>query len=61
VIYGDKDPTVPPALSLNLFAHLPEPKKMMVMKGYGHGDWPRSPELPWWDDALNFIAPRAQE
>lgn len=58
VIRGDKDGTIPPPLSLNLFAHLPEPKKMMLMEGYGHGDWPDSPELSWWDDALNFIAPK---
>jgi pimeloyl-ACP methyl ester carboxylesterase len=59
VACGDQDSTVPPALSLNLFAHLPEPKKLMVMKGYGHGDWPRPPE--WWDEALNFIAPKAEK
>ena len=58
VIRGDKDETVPPPLSLNLFAHLPEPKKMILQEGYGHGDWPSSPELSWWDDALNFIAPK---
>jgi pimeloyl-ACP methyl ester carboxylesterase len=56
VIRGDKDGTIPPQLSLNLFQHLPEPKKMILMQGYGHGDWPNSPALPWWDDALNFIA-----
>jgi pimeloyl-ACP methyl ester carboxylesterase len=59
VIRGDKDQTIIPPLSLNLFAHLSEPKKMMVMTGYGHGDWPNSPDLSWWDDALNFIAPPA--
>jgi len=58
VIYGDEDSTVLPALSLNLYAHLPEPKKLMLMRGHGHGDWPRSPELPWWDEALDFMAPR---
>jgi hypothetical protein len=31
------------------------------MRGYGHGDWPRSPELPWWDEALDFIAPKAEK
>jgi hypothetical protein len=61
VIYGDQDSTVPPALTLNLFAHLPGPKKMMLMKGYGHGDWPRAPESPWWDEALDFIEPRAEK
>jgi pimeloyl-ACP methyl ester carboxylesterase len=58
VIRGDKDETILPSLSLNLFAHLPDPKKMILMEGYGHGNWPSSPDLPWWDDALNFIAPK---
>ena len=61
VICGDEDSTVLPALSKNLFAHMPGPKKMMVMKGYGHGDWPRSADLPWWDEALDFIAPQARK
>jgi pimeloyl-ACP methyl ester carboxylesterase len=59
VIGGDEDSTVLPALTMNLYAHLPGAKKMMLMKGYGHGDWPRSSEAPWWDEALNFIAPSA--
>ena len=59
VIRGDQDDTIFPALTLNLYAHLAEPKKMMLMKGYGHGDWPSEAGLPWWDEALNFIAPPA--
>jgi pimeloyl-ACP methyl ester carboxylesterase len=61
VIRGDKDDTIFPPLTLNLFAHLPEPKKMMLMKGYGHGDWPAEPGLPWWDEALNSMAPPASK
>jgi len=61
VIRGDKDDTIFPPLTLNLFAHLPEPKRMMLMKGYGHGDWPGGPGLSWWDDALNYIAPPARK
>jgi len=57
VIRSTQDEIIPPTLTLNLFAHLPEPKKMIEQEGYGHNDWPRSPELPWWDDVLNFIAP----
>ena len=57
VIRGDQDDTIPPALTLNLFAHLPNPKMMILQKGYGHGDWPSEANLGWWDDALNFIAP----
>jgi uncharacterized protein len=58
VIRGDRDEIIPPRLSLNLFAHLPGPKKMILKEGFGHGDWPDSPELSWWDDALDFIAPK---
>lgn len=59
LILGDRDDTILPALSRNLFAHLPNPKKMILKAGYGHGDWPIAPELPWWDEALDFIAPKA--
>ncbi len=58
VIRGDIDPVIPAALTLNLFAHLPDPKLMMLEKGYGHGDWPDEANLPWWDEALDFIAPK---
>ena len=59
LIRGDQDDTIPPALSLRLFERLPNPKKMIVKVGYGHGDWPSTPELPWWDDAIDFIAPKS--
>ena len=61
VIRGDQDTTIPPALTLNLFAHLPNPRLMILQKGYGHGDWPSEPNLAWWDKALDFIAPPAGE
>ncbi len=57
VIRGDRDPVIPPALTLNLFAHLPDPKLMILQSGYGHGDWPVEPNQSWWDVALDFIAP----
>jgi pimeloyl-ACP methyl ester carboxylesterase len=57
VICSTKDEILPVQLGLNLFAHLPAPKKLILQDGYGHNDWPNSPELTWWDDALNFIAP----
>jgi hypothetical protein len=53
-----QDKVIPPRLNLNLYAHLPEPKKMIVLEGCGHDDWPYAPDLSWWDNALDFIAPR---
>jgi pimeloyl-ACP methyl ester carboxylesterase len=58
VIRSENDEIIIPALSLNLFAHLPDPKKIILQAGVGHNDWPQSPDLLWWDDALNFIAPK---
>jgi len=57
VVRGDQDQVIPPSLTLNLFAHLPNPKKIILEEHFGHGDWPRTPDLSWWDEALNFIAP----
>jgi pimeloyl-ACP methyl ester carboxylesterase len=58
VMRSEHDEIIPPPLSLNLFAHLPEPKKMILFENCGHNDWPDDPALLWWDDALNFIAPK---
>jgi len=58
VVCSMNDTILPLPLGLNLFARLSEPKKLILQKGVGHNDWPNSPELTWWDDALNFIAPR---
>ncbi len=58
VIASTKDAILPLPLALNLFAHLSCPKKLILHEGHGHNDWPSSPELAWWDDALDFIAPR---
>lgn len=58
IVRCTKDEIIPAALTINLFAHLPEPKKLILQEGYGHDDWPSAPELSWWDDALNFVAPK---
>ena len=60
VVRSDKDEIVPPALTLNLFAHLPDPKKVILHTNAGHNTWPNSEELKWWDEALDFIAPPAK-
>jgi len=58
IVRSEDDEVIPPPLTLNLIAHLPEPKKVIVQAGVGHNNWPRSPELAWWNDALDFIAPK---
>jgi len=58
VMRSEKDDLILPKLSLNLFAHLPDPKKMILFPNCGHNDWPDDPRETWWDDALDFIAPK---
>lgn len=57
VICSTKDTILPMSLGLNLYTHLAAPKKLIQHENCGHNDWPSSPELHWWDDALDFIAP----
>jgi alpha-beta hydrolase superfamily lysophospholipase len=58
VIRSSEDEIIPPALSINLYRQLPEPKTVIVQEGWSHNNWPRSPDLSWWDEALDFIAPK---
>jgi uncharacterized protein len=58
LIRSKNDEVIPPPLALNLYAHLPEPKKLIEFDNVGHNDWDNSPGLPWWDNALDFIAPK---
>lgn len=56
VVRSAHDEIIPPPLTLNLFAHLPAHKKLILQENCGHEDWPSAPELTWWDEALDFIA-----
>ena len=58
VVCSTEDTILPLPLGLNLYAHLAGPKKLILQEGCGHNDWPNSSALAWWDDALNFIAPK---
>ncbi|HEX4141376.1 MAG TPA: alpha/beta fold hydrolase [Candidatus Methylacidiphilales bacterium] len=55
---SDHDEVIPPKLSMNLYAHLPEPKKELVFVNAGHNSWPGETPDSWLDEALDFIAPR---
>jgi pimeloyl-ACP methyl ester carboxylesterase len=55
---SDHDEVIPLPLSMNLYAHLPEPKKELVFENAGHNDWPGNTPDSWLDEALDFIAPK---
>ena len=58
IVRSGRDEIIPPPLTLNLFAHLPNPKKIILHGESGHNTWPTDAGLPWWDEALDFIAPK---
>jgi len=58
LVRSKEDEIIPPPLALNLYAHLPEPKKLIEFDHCGHNNWPKSPDASWWDGALDFIAPQ---
>jgi alpha-beta hydrolase superfamily lysophospholipase len=58
VICSTDDTILPARLGLNLYARLNPPKNLILQPDCGHNDWPNSPALAWWDNALDFIAPR---
>jgi pimeloyl-ACP methyl ester carboxylesterase len=58
VIRATDDVVIPPALAANLYDQLPGSKHMIVQEGYGHDDWPSASDTPWWDEALDFTAPK---
>jgi alpha-beta hydrolase superfamily lysophospholipase len=58
IVRSSEDEVIPPPLTSNLIAHLPAPKKVITHENAGHNSWPNSPELAWWDEALDFIAPK---
>jgi alpha-beta hydrolase superfamily lysophospholipase len=55
---SDHDEIIPPRLSINLYAHLPEPKQELVFANAGHNTWPGTTSASWLDEALDFIAPK---
>lgn len=58
LLRADRDQTIPPPLSINLYAHLPEPKKEIVFQNANHNTWPGDTPDSWWDEALDFVAPQ---
>jgi alpha-beta hydrolase superfamily lysophospholipase len=59
VVRGARDDVIPPPLAMNLVRHLPEPKKEIVFPDAGHGGWPYASSAPWWDQVLDFVAPKS--
>ena len=58
VAVAEHDSIVPARLGMDLHTALPGPKRLMVVKGSDHNDWPDRVDAAWWRDAVGFALAR---
>lgn len=60
VAVAEHDSIVPARFGAALFDALPGPaKRLEVMRGAGHNDWPLRVDLAWWRKAIGFLLPES--
>jgi pimeloyl-ACP methyl ester carboxylesterase len=57
VVAARKDEVIPIRHARELFALLPEKKKMWILEGAGHNDWPWQLDVPKWQEIMDFVGP----
>jgi fermentation-respiration switch protein FrsA (DUF1100 family) len=53
---AELDEIVPVRHARDLYQSLPGPKRMWILKGTGHNDWPAVVDLPRWRELMDFVA-----
>lgn len=56
VVLAENDDVLPPRLGMNLYDSIPGRKRLWVMKGAGHNNWPAAPENPLWRDVTGYLS-----
>jgi alpha-beta hydrolase superfamily lysophospholipase len=56
LVAGTDDPTVPPAMTKELYDAAREPKEMLMLPGAKHGDYAKIPGSPYLDHLSSFFA-----
>lgn len=59
VAVAGRDDIVPTRFGLALHQGLTGPKRLALLDGADHNDWPLHVDARWWQEALDFLAPRA--
>jgi hypothetical protein len=59
VASADLDDVIPMGHATALYISLPGSKKMWVMKGVGHNDWPMIAGQSWWQEIMGFVSARS--
>ncbi|HEY6073191.1 MAG TPA: alpha/beta fold hydrolase, partial [Anaerolineales bacterium] len=55
VAVAEQDEVIPPERSRRLFDLLSGRKKLWVLSGAGHNDWPGAVDPPWWSEVMRFV------
>jgi fermentation-respiration switch protein FrsA (DUF1100 family) len=55
VVVAEQDDIVPARFGEALYRVLPEPKRLLVVPGAGHNDWPGRVDAAWWRQAVDFL------
>ena len=58
IAIATEDDVVPAALGRALHAALPDPKRLAIIEGAGHNDWPAQLDIAWWERATQFLLDR---
>lgn len=56
ILLAEDDQIIPGKYSLRLFDSLHHRKRLWTFKDAGHNSLPLAPELPWWQEVMQFVA-----
>ena len=56
IVLAEADEIIPNKYSLNLFASLRHRKKIWTFAQANHNSLPLDPNLPWWQEVMQFVA-----
>jgi hypothetical protein len=55
VVGAERDEVIPVTHASELYKSLPGSKRMWIIKGAGHNDWPMQVDLPKWREFMDFV------
>ncbi len=55
VVVADRDEVIPPEHGRRLFDLLSGRKKLWILPGAGHNNWPGSVDSRWWSEVMRFV------
>jgi uncharacterized protein len=55
VTVAERDDIVPARFGKALYEAVSEPRRLMVLPGAGHNDWPARADEAWWPQAVDFL------